>query len=319
MKSVLFLTHKNPQGYRIQQYFPYIEKRGFDVTLLTTDVSFVAILTAMRRADVVYIQRLLFDPLKLKLVRAAAQRIVYDFDDAVMFGTKGESPTRRNKFAAMVSRANAVFGGNKFLCTEAERYRKDGVFYVPTVVDPHEYLVKTPGGSEQGPVVGWIGSSSTLKYVEPLLESLLESGPVGDVLFKVVADRPPAITAPQVLFAPWTSDGEKILLAGFDVGIMPLDNDLWSQGKCGLKLIQYMASAVPPLASPVGVAHEIIEEGENGFFCGDIGDWSDKIARLAADPVLRRSMGQAARRTVEERYSLHHWGPRVAAIIDGLS
>jgi glycosyltransferase involved in cell wall biosynthesis len=317
VKSILFVTHKNPQGYRIQQYFPFLEDRRFRPSLVTTGAGFLTILGMMRRADVTYIQRLLFDPLKLKLVRRASRAIVFDFDDAVMFGTRGESPTRRRKFAAIVAAADAVFGGNRFLCEEARRYRQDGVFCVPTVVDPAPYIVKTAAQTGK-PTVGWIGSSSTLPYVEPLIDALLRSSPPVKALFKVVADKAPAVTAPNVLFEPWTAGGEKALLAGFDMGIMPLRDDLWSRGKCGLKLIQYMASGLPSLASPVGVTTEMIEDGVNGFLCDGTDQWRRRIEELSGDGGLRQAVGAAARRTVEERYSLQVWGPRVAEIIDSL-
>jgi glycosyltransferase involved in cell wall biosynthesis len=317
VKSILFVTHKNPQGYRIQHYFPYLEKRGFQVALMTTESGFLTLLGGMRQADIVYVQRLLFDPIKLHLVRAASAKIVFDFDDAVMFGIRGESPTRRRKFGNMVTKADAVFGGNRFLCEEAERYRQDNVFYVPTVVNPDDYITKTADVTDR-PVVGWIGSASTLRYVEPIVQSLLKSAPELNVLFKVIADKPLSIESPAIGFERWTKDGEKTALSNFDVGIMPLDDDLWSRGKCGLKLLQYMASGLPSIASPVGVAREIMEDGVNGFLCQGINEWTQTIEMLAADPYLRQTVGSAARRTVAERYSIQVWGPRIATMLDSL-
>lgn len=317
LKKAVFLTHANPQGYRIQQYFPYLSERGYEVELITSRIGFLKALPAIRAAHVVYIQRLLFDPIKLAIIRALAHRLVYDFDDAVMFGTKGESPTRMRKFKNMVSRADLVLAGNHFLLEEAKKYRREGVFYVPTVVDTGDYPVKEH--TDISPVtVGWIGSSSTLKYLDMIGELFTATGTDNTIRFKVIADRPPSIENKDVIFERWTSEGEKSALLSLDMGIMPLRDDIWSKGKCGLKLIQYMATGLPSITHPIGAALEIVEDGFNGFIRADMDGWIESVEMLARDALLRKKMGRAARATVEERYSLHVWGPRVAGLIDNL-
>ncbi len=317
MKRAVFLTHRNPQGYRIQQYFPFLETRGFNVELCTTEMSFLHLLERIRGVDVLYIQRLLINPLKLPLVRKFAKRIVFDFDDAVMYGAKGESETRRRKFRKMVLASDAVFAGNRFLAAEAGRYRRQGVYYVPTVVDTGEYPVKAYEGSSTRPVVGWMGSSSTLHYIlemSGLIESLLKTG----CSFEVVADRPPEPGITGMTFRKWEKEKEKAFLLGFDIGVMPLTDDVWSRGKCGLKLIQYMAAGLPSVTDPVGAAMEIITDGVNGFLRAGSDEWKAAIEELAGNSGLRKKMGRLARETVEERYSLHVWGPKVAEIMDSL-
>jgi glycosyltransferase involved in cell wall biosynthesis len=317
LKRILFLTHRNPQGYRIQQYFPYLEKKGFEVELLTTETSFLQLLDRARASDVVYIQRLLVNPLKLPVLRSFAKRLVYDFDDAVMYGAKGESDTRRRKFRKMVMASDAVLCGNMFLLSEAKRYGGSASYYVPTVVDTDEYPVKSHNDSLK-PVAGWIGSASTLPYLAGL-EGVMEAlAGVGACSFEVVADKAPDMEIPGMTFRKWEKKGEKDLLLGFDVGMMPLKDDPWSRGKCGLKLIQYMASGLPSVAHPVGVAPEMIVDGVDGFLPDDAEGWKDALTRLATDPVLRRRMGKAAREKAEERYSVATWGPKVAEIIDSL-
>jgi len=317
VKRVLFYTHHNPQGYRIQQYFPFLEKRGFEVELLTTEANFLKVIERMRGAHAVYIQRLLFHPIKLSFIRAAARKIVYDFDDAVMYGDHGESPTRKRKFRSIVQAADAVFCGNRFLCYEAGQYRKDKVYYVPTVVDTTEYPVKEC--READPlIVGWMGSRSTLPYLSSVQGSFLPGHSLHSLRLKIVADRAPDEMHETMIFEKWEKEKEKVSLLSFDVGIMPLKDDLWSRGKCGLKLIQYMASGLPSVAHPVGVAIEMIADGSNGFLRGETAEWDDALERLADDTRLRRRMGREARDRVEQDYSLHVWGPRVAEIIGGL-
>jgi glycosyltransferase involved in cell wall biosynthesis len=317
MKRIVFFTHQNPQGYRIQQYFPYLEAHGFHVELLTSRMSFLKVVEQIRGVDVLYIQRLLFNPLKLSIIKTAAKKIVYDFDDAVMYGSRGESATRARKFRNMVKHANAVFCGNRFLFQEAKKYGVDNLYYVPTVVDTDEYPVKDHVTTKPV-IVGWIGSRSTLRYLVDMEQLVLNATDEKGVIFKIVADKSLNTNAPNVVFEKWTADREKSLLLSFDIGVMPLRDDIWSRGKCGLKLIQYMASGLPSIAHPFGAAQEIISDGVNGMLRSDMDSWKDAIETLSRDITQRVRIGRAARDAIEERYSLRVWGPKVREIIKSL-
>lgn len=321
MKSILFFTHHiqpsaNPGGYRIGQYFPFLEKRGFKVVNLTTRANTATLVRALRAADVVYVQRLLPGPARQFILRKFARKIVFDFDDAIMLGAKGENPVRRRRFMGMIRMASAVFCGNAFLKSEAVRYKSQGVFIVPTVVDTADYPVKTHSSLSDPFFVGWMGSASTLKYFVDLLPLFRSSHPA--TCFKVVADKQPELDEPSVSFERWGGDREKELLLSFDVGVMPVRNDLWSLGKCGLKLIQYASAGLPSLSHPIGVSSEIIEEGESGFLREDVEGWREALERLRLDNALRARMGKKARAIAEEKYSLRVWGPRVADLVSDL-
>jgi glycosyltransferase involved in cell wall biosynthesis len=320
-KSILFFTHHiqpsaNPGGYRIGQYFPFIEKRGLRVAHLTSRANTATLVRAFRAADVVYVQRLLPGPARQLLLRKFARKIVYDFDDAIMFGSKGENPVRRRRFRGMVRMASAVLCGNAFLRSEAAQYKSQNVFVVPTVVDTADYPVKTHSPLSGSFIVGWMGSASTLKYFLDLLPLFRSSPP--PTCFKVVADKRPEPAEPSVFFEQWSGEREKELLLAFDVGIMPVRNDLWSLGKCGLKLIQYASAGLPSVSHPIGVSTEIIEEGESGFLRKDVEGWKEALERLRLDTTLRARMGKRARAIAEEKYSLRVWGPRVADLVSDL-
>ena len=322
MKRILFFTHniftpENPKGYRIHQYFPYLIEAGFEIDLITTGVNFSKVLKSAGKADVVYVQRLLLNPLKLYMLRRRAKRIIYDFDDAVMYGTRKVSRTRRFRFRSTIKCADAVCCGNRFLLEEAGRYRSEGVYYVPTVVDIDEYPVKVHDKHKPF-TVGWIGSSSTLKYLSDMKELFLYFRDKKDINFKLVADKPSGLEGEGMLFEQWEKEREKSSLLSFDMGIMPARDDIWSQGKCGLKLIQYMAAGLPSVTHPVGVAKDLIEDGVNGFLRKSPGDWIDAIEGLSSDPSLRSRIGKAAREFIEAKYSLKLWGPEVVKIIDSL-
>ncbi|HYG25777.1 MAG TPA: glycosyltransferase family 4 protein, partial [Caulobacteraceae bacterium] len=159
--------------------------------------------------------------------------------------------------------------------------------------------------------VGWIGSPATAHYLaplEPVLSELAEEtglravaiGATVGSLFEVV---------------PWSEDGEVEALADLDIGVMPLADSPWERGKCGYKLIQYMAMGLPVVASPVGVNTTIVRHGENGFLAANDDEWRTHLRALASDPQLRETMGRAGRRMVEETYSLQVQGPRLARLM----
>ena len=322
MKKILFFTHNiftrdNPEGYRIHQYFPYLEKLGFEVELLTTKENFMEVLGRARSADVVYLQRLLLNPLKFSLLRKHAKRLVYDFDDAVMYGTKGESRTRRSRFARVIKNADAVFCGNRFLCNEAGRYRKNDIFYIPTVVDTDEYPVKQH--ADKAPfVVGWIGSGSTARYLLDIRQLFTAYANEEGITFKFIADKPPEMSLDEryLIFEKWQKEKEKTSFLDFDMGIMPVRDDIWSRGKCGLKLIQYMAAGLPSLTHPVGAAREMIDDGVTGFLREDFEGWKGAIDELSGNVHLRKRMGKAAREYAADKFSLKSWGPKVSEIIN---
>src|SRR5262249_9113636 len=114
---------------------------------------------------------------------------------------------------------------------------------------------------------------------------------------------------------PWSADTEADDLRTFDVGLMPLPDDDWSRGKCGLKALQYMALGIPPVVSPVGVNATIVKDTVNGFHARSDQDWIDRISLILDDESLRRSLGQQARTTVENSYSARVQALRLAQIL----
>ena len=126
-----------------------------------------------------------------------------------------------------------------------------------------------------------------------------------DFDIKIICNEAPVLNVKNLKFVPWTEENEVSELATCHIGLMPLTDDEWSEGKCGFKLIQYLALGIPALTSPVGVNKIIVEESVNGFFCNDTSEWYTNIERLLTDAGLRKTLGDNGRRMVEEHYSLH--------------
>lgn len=323
--KVAFLTNRIDKAsarYRFIQYIPYFKSEGWDVRVFKIPGGFLkraAFFKTIGTFDCVFLQRKLFGFPDWRIFRKNAKRVVYDFDDAVMFrDSKKKNPEsflRMLMFKRTVGGSDAVISGNRYLYEYAFRHNKR-VFVVPTAIDMARYGEKS--GIEAGGVVtlGWIGSRVTLFYLEMIkdaLDEVFETHPF--TRLKIVADKFFDCAKMPVVKKKWNYEEEIADLHSFDIGLMPLTDDPWSRGKCGFKLLQYMAVGVPGVASKVGVNSEIIEHGVNGFLADGRGEWVDCLSRLIEDVALRKGLGKEARKTVKERYSLEVNAPKLKKII----
>jgi glycosyltransferase involved in cell wall biosynthesis len=265
----------------------------------------------LRSADAVILQRKLPRPWQLFLLRRAARLLLFDVDDAVFlrdsYSPKGlHSSSRLQRFAAVVRAADAVLAGNTFLAEHAARWTAaDRIHYVPTCIDPDLYPLAEHHRCGEGVQLVWVGSASTLQglaQIQPLLEQLGSSWP--GLKLKIICDRFLALRSLPVLACPWSRVSEPSEIAAADIGISWLPDDTWSRGKCGLKVLQYMAAGLPVVANPVGVQAKLVQHGETGYLAETAAQWSEAVGRLARDPGLRRRMGRAGRRRVEAGFSV---------------
>ncbi len=255
----------------------------------------------------VIVQRRLLADARLERLRRAARYLVFDFDDAVFlrdsFDPRGpESERRRLGFAHMAQAADLVVAGNAFLRDQALTW-SEHVRLVPTCLDFTRYRPATHVLDKPVTRLAWIGSSSTLRGMEMIDSWLDRLGlTVPGLELKVICDRGLRLAHLPVRFCPWTQATEAIELTDADIGISWLPDDDWSRGKCGLKILQYMAAGLPVVANSVGVQAELIRHGETGFLADSAEEWQAAVATLARDPVLRRRMGARGRAVVESHF-----------------
>jgi glycosyltransferase involved in cell wall biosynthesis len=313
--------------YRLAAFRPHLEAAGHSLDLRPWPRrwwSRVRLGRTLRGADVVILQRKLLPVWLLYLLRCAAPRLVFDFDDAVFlrdsYSPKGlHSAARLHRFMATVETADAVVAGNGYLADEARRWAAapGRVHLVPTCVEPSRYTpARHPGA---GAELIWVGSSSTLRGLEavrPLLEQVGREVP--GARLKLVSDRFLRLDHLPVVECPWSEAGEAADIAAADVGISWVPDDQWSRGKCGLKVLQYMAAGLPVVANPVGVQAEMVRPGETGFLARTAAEWVEALRRLAADAELRRRLGAAGRRRVEAEFSVETGAARWVGLLDGL-
>lgn len=252
-----------------------------------------------------------------RLFRPVIRRAVYDFDDAIFVGAN-EAAVRW-----MCENAFWVTPGNEYLASFVRRYT-GRVTIIPTVIDtdvcrPRDY--EKP--ARKGPVrVGWSGSDQSIHTtLVPYLKMLAWLQRKMDFELVVVTNTKPQLPVPELrwTFYPWREEEEPFLQAKFDIGIMPLVDNEFQKGKCGLKLLQYMASGLPTAASPVGVNKEIVRQDVTGFLVRTETEWMQALEALVGNAALRASMGIAGRKVCEQEYSIRRWLPVLIKIFEQLA
>jgi glycosyltransferase involved in cell wall biosynthesis len=277
-------------------------------------------------ADVLIIQRKFPPYWQMPLLKRVAGSLIFDFDDAVFcrdsFSAHGVNCTTRTaRFRFTAQNVDYVVAGNSFL-SDAARLWIDAarVVTIPTCVDLRRY---SPAGHQPGRrplTLAWIGTSSTLRGMErmrPMLEDVGRSCP--NLVLKIICDRFLTFTHLDTLPCRWSEATEARELASADIGLSWLPDDLWSQGKCGLKVLQYMAAGLPVLANPVGLHSQLVRHGENGFLVENQEELIHAIELLRGDPDLRRQMGQAGRELVAEHYSIDRGAAHWIALLDSIA
>jgi len=323
--KVAFLIHSlevSSCRYRVLQYLPYLKRQGVDLSIHFYERRWMDKLkfyNTLGQYDIFYIHRRLFLPIEFWYIRKKAKKIIYDFDDALMYRSSGArtpySLSRRLRFAYMMKRVDFVIAGNEFLKSEVLPYNSS-VEVIPTSIDLSRYTCKEDFHPKEPVTIGWLGGSSTLKYLRPLLrtfEKICERYP--KFRLKIVCDQFLDSERVLIIKKQWSSEEEESDLKSFDIGVMPLSNDLWSKGKCGLKILQYQSVGIPVVCTPVGINRDMVEDGVNGFWAQSEEEWTRSILKLMQDDGLRREMGLKGRKTVEKSYSLEINAPRLLNVL----
>jgi glycosyltransferase involved in cell wall biosynthesis len=300
--------------YRLTAFRPFLEGAGYQLHLRPWPRTWLSRLLLRREigpADLVILQRKLLPSWQLRLLRRVVGLLLFDFDDAVFlrdsYAPRGcYSAARARSFASLVRSVDAVIAGNDFLRDHATLWTPgDRVHVIRTCIGVSKYPLAQHGRSGNQVQLVWIGSSSTLRGLEriqPLLESLGRRWP--GLKLKIICDRFLQLRHLPVLCCPWSQESEAAEVAAADIGISWLPRDLWSRGKCSLKVLQYMAAGLPVVANPVGVQAQLVRHGETGFLVETPEQWAEAVGRLARDPDLRRRLGLAGRRRVEREFSV---------------
>lgn len=284
----------------------------------------IQVLLRRRTFDLLWIEKeaLPWCPLWLEASLLCGVPYVLDYDDAVFhtYDLHRWGFVRRllgKRLDGLMAHAALVVCGNGYLAKRAEEAQAPRVEILPTVIDLDRYNVQSMSLSREAvdvPRIVWIGSPSTARYLRLLHESLQRLAQSNSFFLRVIGAK---IDLPGVPMecVPWDEDTEVSAIAQCDMGVMPLLDSSWERGKCGYKLVQYMACGLPVVASPVGVNTSIVEEGVNGFLAKNTDEWVEALQRLLSEPLLRSKMGQAGRARVEQQYCLQVTAPKLAGLL----
>jgi glycosyltransferase involved in cell wall biosynthesis len=323
---------------RFYQYIPYLEAHGVQVTVIpllddiylkgiyagrprrphriaSTYLRRLGAVLRHKRYDLIWLQYELF-PWLPAWVEALLARVespyVADYDDAIFHKYEQHTLTHMllgKKIDAVMHRSVLVTAGNDYLAERARQAGAQRITHMPTVIDLDRYQISPPTGSAF--TIGWIGTPTTAPYLRLVQPALAEVCQDGNTRFVLVGAKPLELEGVPTTFIPWTEKTEVASLQCLDAGIMPLEDTPWERGKCGYKLLQYMACGKPVIASSVGANVKIVEDGVNGFLAQGTDGWIKALRTLKHDVSLRARMGLAGRTKVETEYCLQVTAPKL--------
>jgi glycosyltransferase involved in cell wall biosynthesis len=346
--KILVLTKYGSLGgssrYRFYQYLSYLKSQDFDITVAPLlDNEYITDLNSGKKnltnIILLYFQRLVrlitdknydllwiekealpFFPVWFEKILIGNIPYVVDYDDAQFHRyDKSESKLIRlllsQKIDRVMANAKLVIAGNKYILDKANRSGAKRVEIIPTVIDLDRYSSKNLETQSKYFNIGWIGSPITSRYlksIQPVFENLNQEH---DCIFTMVGAGDLTLDNIDLTIKEWHENSEVEDIKTFDVGIMPLTDTPWEQGKCGIKLIQYMACSLPVVGTPIGANQEIIHHGVNGFHANNGAEWTDYLSKLANDSRLRQEMGAQGRSIVESEYCLQVTAPKIHQLL----
>ena len=345
-----FVPYLEQSGYRCtvapfatKRLFKLLKARGGlgtkGLEVLRCSANRFAILRDIDAYNIVVIHREAFPflaPAIEHLVLRRAKRskkhtqVVFSFDDAIYAGHEDVSGLSHpllyrwkhgRGYDEVVRGCDHVIAGNRILAEYAGRFNTS-VTVMPTVVDCSKYQPRQIDETQSRPItIGWMGSPTTAPYLQIVESALLHiaSKHPGKVRFRFVGCPEYKLGLQNFTSVPFHLQTEIAELQQFDIGLMPLTDAAWSRGKCAFKAIQYMASGIAVVASPVGVTPDLIDNNVNGFLAASPEEWFRTLDELIANASLRERVAREGRRTIERGYSFEVWAPRMVALFDQLS
>jgi len=334
--KILFLTKYDHLGassrYRFYQFYSYLHNNGFECksspffndnyienlynkksnlkNILKAYFKRFLILFIIKRYDLIVIEKEIFPYFPAifeKLLNIFSIKYIVDYDDALFhqYDRHDKKIVRillGSKISSVMKNATLVIVGNKYLAEYAESIGTKNIEIIPTVVDINKYSEKKIIDSQKI-IIGWIGSPSTTKYISKLENVFLKLKEKYNIQITLIGAFSSPFTEISVHIIPWSENTEVEEIKKFDIGIMPLVDSYWERGKCGFKLIQYMACSLPVIGSPVGVNSEIINHEKNGYLASSDSEWFEYLEKLIIDISLRREFGINGRDKVKRKYS----------------
>lgn len=342
-KKIYFIVPYPPeeapsQRFRFEQYFDFLEANDFEVEIypfinqstwktlygegkvfkkawgiLISFARRFALLFKLHQAEHIFIHREaahigppIFEWIIAKMLR---RKYIYDFDDAIWLPNYSESNARFHRLKAYwkvrycMKWASQITAGNAYLADYARQYNQN-VQIIPTTIDTENHHNIMTNHDSQDLVIGWTGTHTTMHYLDELVPVLRKLEQKYTFTFLVISNQSNDYDLKSLKFVKWNKQTEIEDLAKINIGVMPLKQDIWSEGKCGFKGLQYMALEIPTIMSPVGVNSTIVQNGINGFLVESQEEWYEILEKLILEKELRIQIGKAGKSRIDQTYSV---------------
>lgn len=248
-------------------------------------------------------------PLFESLFCSLNRRVVYDIDDMVFLKPKSDANRyiaalkSSSRITYLIAHAKHVITCTPTLDEIARRYNAHTTD-ISSTINTDTYVPVNRYQNDGVITLGWSGSHATIPFLHLLDDVLREISRERRVRLLVIGSAEFSIPGVDVEAVPWREPSEVADLQRIDIGLYPLPDDEWVLGKSGLKALQYMALGIPAVATAIGANHRVVLDGVTGFLVRTPEQWKQRLLELIDDPSLRRRMGEAARRHVENTYSV---------------
>lgn len=312
--------HRASFKQRIGIYLDIFRDKGINCEVAKLPAGFLARRNLFKRAlefDGVFIHKKGLNPLDAFWIRKYSRRLIYNFDDAIMYSDKAPDRNSRSHFIPFrrtVRLANMVITGNSYLAEHARKFNPN-VMVLPIGLRVSDYKIDSTAKSDDKIRLVWIGSKSTLGYLAELKPVLEEIGSRFDnVVLRIVCDDFFDLRNTPVEKRLWSKDTRGIDLATSDIGLAPLPDNRFTRGKCSFKVLEYSSAGIPVVASPIGTNAEYVKDGVTGFLVTDTRQWVDRITELVENPHLRKKMGQEGR-AYAQKFDVSVIGVQLADLI----
>ena len=341
--------------YRVYQYIDYLESKGIKCTVmpmltdqllkryspsspLSLKIKYygsqffrgVSCIFKVKKFDVIFFQRdvvIYLFPIIEWIISRLNRNIIFDVDDAIHFyppyrkaGLLFKLLRDRQKLKRMAKLSRYVITGNNYLKNYLQAFNQN-VSVIPNSIDTTRYILQKERRfrtKDEPTIIGWIGTSGTTPYLKIVEDALYAISKKYNIVLRIIGTKDVPVSGISVQTIEWGLVTEVAEIQKFDIGIMPLTDDLWSRSKSGTKLLQYLAAGVASVASPIGINKEIISDGYNGFLAIDNKEWIEKISFLIENADLRWRFGLKGRETIERYYSIKVNAPRIKEVLESV-
>jgi len=331
--KVIFLVKsaKTPSSrIRISELISFLDEKS-----ISAEVEFIPkkyrerhkLFKKCSKFDLVVFQKRLFSWFEFCELRKNSTVLGFDFDDAVYLKNKApsenpkdyKSATRKRRFKRIVKSVDFVIAANSVLAQKAGTFtHKNKIEIIPSAVNIADVKPKEDYTLSEIPVIGWVGTRVTQRYLDYLAPQLCELRKKHNFILRIISDKVWEHAGFETEAIEWLLEEENSEIRKFDIGIMPLSYDPFSEGKASYKLLQYLANGVPSVASAVGMNIDVADDGKNALLAKDPEEFISQLAKLLEDCELRKRLGQNGRKLIEQEYSRKVIGTKFADVIAGM-